>query len=193
MSARQWIVIALMVALNGLDGFDVLSSAFASPGIAAEWHISRGALGPMLSAELVGMGFGSVLLGGAADRFGRKITMLACLVIMAVGMYLAHAASGGVPFASIPWLFDLVIWRFLTGLGIGRHAGGDQRGHGRGVEQGRPQPGDVALCDWLSAGRRDRRLRGAGMAAGRLRLARGVPVRRSGDCRDDPAGHAAGA
>ncbi len=32
MGARQWIVVALMVLLNALDGFDVLSSAFAAPG-----------------------------------------------------------------------------------------------------------------------------------------------------------------
>jgi MFS family permease len=119
MNARQWIVIVLMIMLNGLDGFDVLSSAFASPGISAQWHISREALGPMLSAELVGMGFGSVLLGGVADKLGRKVTMLGCLVVMAVGMYLAHAATGWRPIAAWPWLFDLVIWRFLTGLGIG--------------------------------------------------------------------------
>ncbi|HEY6816355.1 MAG TPA: MFS transporter, partial [Croceibacterium sp.] len=71
MGARQWVVVVLMVLLNALDGFDVLSSAFAAPGISAEWGIERAALGIVLSAELVGMGFGSVLLGGAADKYGR--------------------------------------------------------------------------------------------------------------------------
>lgn len=110
MSARQWIVVALMIALNALDGFDVLSSAFAAPGISREWGVPRDALGVVLSAELIGMGFGSVLLGGVADRLGRKPTMLFCLGIMAAGMYLAHAANG---------LTELTIWRFTTGLGIG--------------------------------------------------------------------------
>ena len=110
MSVRQWIVVALMVLLNALDGFDVLSSAFAAPGITMEWGIPRSALGIMLSAELVGMGFGSVILGGVADKAGRKPAMLGCLVIMAIGMYLAHAASD---------LTQLTIWRFITGLGIG--------------------------------------------------------------------------
>jgi hypothetical protein len=41
MSVRQWIVVALMVLLNALDGFDVLSSAFAAPGITKEWGIAR--------------------------------------------------------------------------------------------------------------------------------------------------------
>ena len=66
----------------------MLSSAFAAPGISAEWGIDRAALGIVLSAELVGMGFGSVLLGGVADKFGRKYTMVACLVVMAIGFFL---------------------------------------------------------------------------------------------------------
>jgi len=110
MGARQWIVIILMVLLNALDGFDVLSSAFAAPGITAEWGIERAELGIVLSAELVGMGFGSVLLGGAADKFGRKLTMLGCLVLMAFGMWLAGHAHAVPP---------MVGFRFLTGIGIG--------------------------------------------------------------------------
>lgn len=110
MNWRQYVVVALMVALNALDGFDVLSSAFASPGISKAWGVPREALGVMLSAELVGMGFGSVLLGGLADKRGRKLTMLLCLAIMAVGMYFAHASSG---------VTELSLWRFITGLGIG--------------------------------------------------------------------------
>ncbi|HTU13413.1 MAG TPA: MFS transporter [Allosphingosinicella sp.] len=110
MGARQWIVVAIMVLLNALDGFDVLSSAFAAPGISREWGIPRSELGIVLSAELIGMGFGSVLLGGFADRSGRKPAMLFCLVVMATGMYMAHAAGG---------VTELTIWRFITGLGIG--------------------------------------------------------------------------
>lgn len=110
MGARQWIVVLLMVLLNALDGFDVLSSAFASPGISAEWGIERAALGVVLSAELVGMGFGSVILGGMADKYGRKNTMLLCLVLMAAGMYLASVADAVEP---------MVAFRFLTGIGIG--------------------------------------------------------------------------
>src|SRR5687767_7462179 len=110
MSVRQWIVVVLMVLLNALDGFDVLSSAFASPGISAEWGVDRGRLGVVLSAELVGMGFGSVLLGGAADKWGRKNAMLICLVLMAAGMFLASTATAVEP---------MVAYRLLTGVGIG--------------------------------------------------------------------------
>ena len=49
MSVRQWIVVVLMILLNALDGFDVLSSAFAAPGITMEWGIPRSELGIVLS------------------------------------------------------------------------------------------------------------------------------------------------
>ncbi len=110
MGARQWIVVVLMVILNALDGFDVLSSAFAAPGITKEWGIDRPALGVVLSAELVGMGFGSILLGGLADRVGRKAAMIACLVLMSAGMYMASHADGVTP---------MIVYRFITGIGIG--------------------------------------------------------------------------
>lgn len=110
MGVRQWIAVVLMIALNALDGFDVLSSAFAAPGIAKEWGIQRDALGVVLSMELVGMGFGSILLGGAADRFGRRPTILGCLLVMATGMWLATTSASP---------SGLALWRFITGLGIG--------------------------------------------------------------------------
>ena len=120
MSVRQWIVVAIMVLLNALDGFDVLSSAFAAPGISQAWGIPRSELGIVLSAELIGMGFGSILLGGYADKGGRKPAMLVCLVIMAIGMYLAHAATSVWPMifaASIAVCFDMMVWpaRMLCG------------------------------------------------------------------------------
>jgi MFS family permease len=71
MTAMQVIVVAIAIALNALDGFDVLSISFASPGIAAESGIDRGSLGIVLSMELIGMALGSIFLGGVADKIGR--------------------------------------------------------------------------------------------------------------------------
>lgn len=110
MSRLQLLVVAITIGLNALDGFDVLSISFASPGIAAEWGIDRAALGIVLSMELIGMAFGSILLGGVADRVGRRPTILGCLLVMAVGMIMATTVTG---------LVDLSIWRIVTGLGIG--------------------------------------------------------------------------
>jgi benzoate transport len=110
MSTLQILAVAVTVGLTALDGFDVLSISFASPGIATEWGIDRAALGIVLSMELMGMAIGSIILGGLADRIGRRPTMLGCLVVMSAGMFLVTTAR------EIP---QLEAWRFMTGLGIG--------------------------------------------------------------------------
>ena len=130
MSALQIFVVAVTIALNALDGFDVMSISFASPGIATEWGINRAALGIVLSMELIGMAFGSILLGGLADRIGRRPTMLMCLVVMTLGMFMVTTSNGvlGSILAPLLALFgqnvdvrlaDLSGWRVVTGLGIG--------------------------------------------------------------------------
>jgi benzoate transport len=110
MSRFQWSIVAVMVGLNALDGFDVLSISFASPGIAADWGIDRAALGLVLSMELIGMALGSLVLGGVADRVGRRATILGCLALMCIGMFGASTAND---------VTALSLWRVLTGFGIG--------------------------------------------------------------------------
>ena len=110
MSWLQIVAVVITIGLNALDGFDVLSVSMASPGIAKEWGIDRAALGIVLSMDLIGMAIGSVVLGGLADRIGRRPTMLGCLVVMTAGMYLAAQVHG---------VYDLCVWRVITGLGIG--------------------------------------------------------------------------
>lgn len=110
MSAGQWLAVLVTAGLNAMDGFDVLSISFASPGIAKDWGIDKATLGWVLSMELIGMGLGSVVLGGVADMIGRRPTILACLFAMSLGMFGASLADG------VP---TLLAWRLLTGLGIG--------------------------------------------------------------------------
>lgn len=103
-------IVVLCIALNALDGFDVLAISFAAPGIADDWQIDRAMLGIVLSMELIGMALGSVLIGNLADRIGRRPTILICLTIMGIGMFLAAIATG---------VAMLSVTRLLTGLGIG--------------------------------------------------------------------------
>jgi len=130
MTTLQIMVIVITIALNALDGFDVLSISFASPGIAAEWGMARTALGFVLSMELIGMALGSILLGGVADKIGRRPTVLGCLAVMAFGMFMVTTSRGvlGSALHSVLSLFmmpadyrllDLSMWRVFTGLGIG--------------------------------------------------------------------------
>lgn len=110
MVTAQIIAVSMCVFLNALDGFDVLSISFASPGIAADWGIDRAALGVVLAMELVGMAIGSIIIGNLADRIGRRPVILGCLVIMAAGMFAAAFAHD---------MNTLLAFRFGTGLGIG--------------------------------------------------------------------------
>lgn len=110
MRRPQIVAIALCVLLNALDGFDVLSISFASPGIAKEWGVDRAALGIVLSMELIGMMVGSICLGALCDRIGRRPTILGCLAIMGPGMAMAMHAGD---------IQTLSIFRLFTGVGIG--------------------------------------------------------------------------
>jgi benzoate transport len=110
MGLLQIIVVAIAIGVTALDGFDVLSISFAAPGIRQEWHLPADGLGWVLSMELWGMALGSLLLGGIADKIGRRPTTLWCLLFMVTGMYMVTRAHSPV---------ELSIWRVLTGLGIG--------------------------------------------------------------------------
>ncbi len=110
MGAVQKTVIALTFALSALDGYDVLSVAFAAPSISAEWGITKATLGVVLSAGLLGMAAGALVLAPLADMIGRKTVVLICLCLMAVGMAASSYAGG---------TGSLAGWRVVTGLGIG--------------------------------------------------------------------------
>jgi benzoate transport len=110
MSRFQVIAIAICVALNMLDGFDVLVMAFTAPFVDAEWTLSGTQLGLLLSAGLVGMAAGSLFLSPWADRVGRRPLIVLSLMLISAGM-LASA------FAQHPW--QLAVLRAFTGVGVG--------------------------------------------------------------------------
>lgn len=110
MGFRQWLIIALCIGISAMDGYDVLSIAFAAPGISAEWNLSKAVLGVILPLELLGMAIGSIFLGAIADSRGRRPTMLTGLVVVTVGMLVAGLASN---------IYILGASRVFTGIGIG--------------------------------------------------------------------------
>jgi AAHS family 4-hydroxybenzoate transporter-like MFS transporter len=110
MSPYQWTAVAVTVALCALDGFDVLAISFAAPGIVHEWRVTKAALGLVFSAGLFGMAAGSLLVAPIADLIGRRAVVLVGLSLMILGMaFCSHASA----------LPTLVLWRVVTGLGIG--------------------------------------------------------------------------
>jgi benzoate transport len=110
MSRFQVGAVAICVGLNMLDGFDVLVVAFTASSIGAEWKLAGAQLGILLSAGLLGMSAGSLLLAPFGDRFGRRPIILTCLALMSIGMLLSAGA---------PDLSALATFRVMTGVGIG--------------------------------------------------------------------------
>lgn len=110
MTSFQRVAVAICVALNALDGFDILAITFAAPGITKEWGLGPGALGIVISTGLVGMTIGSLSIAPLADTWGRRPMILLCLILMTVGMLLSATAES---------ITALAMWRVVTGLGIG--------------------------------------------------------------------------
>ena len=104
----QLIFWSALIAL--FDGYDIAAISLAAPHLVRDWHLERSALGPVLSASLVGILFGSMLFGWIGDRFGRKKALVGCLLLFGIFTWIgAHATN----LTQMTWL------RFVAGLGIG--------------------------------------------------------------------------
>ena len=109
-SRGQVFVLVMCLLLNVADGFDVLAMSYAAPALAAQWSVDPKQLGAVFSAALVGMAVGSLFLAPLADVFGRRRVVLATAAFLSASMF-ATALSVSV--------WQLVLLRFLAGLGIG--------------------------------------------------------------------------
>ena len=93
-----------------LDGFDTQSIGFLVPPISESLHAPLGAFGPVLAAGLVGLMLASMASGPIADRWGRRWAIIGSTLVFGVfTLFTAQART----------LNELVIFRFLTGLGLG--------------------------------------------------------------------------
>ena len=114
MSRFQVIAILVTLALCALDGFDVLAITFAAPAILPEWGIDKAQLGYALSAGLLGMALGSLLISPLADSLGRRRIVFISLALMISGTLWTALSQN---------LRELIASRVLTGLGIGAMIG----------------------------------------------------------------------
>ncbi|MEK0084623.1 MFS transporter [Benzoatithermus flavus] len=109
-SRFQWLIFTLCFCIVLLDGFDTAAIGYIAPSLIAEWGVERAALAPVLSAALFGLAGGALSAGPLADRFGRKAVLVGSVLVFALAC-LASAFAGS--------LSQLVVWRFVTGLGLG--------------------------------------------------------------------------
>ncbi|AJO78652.1 MULTISPECIES: MFS transporter [Pseudomonas] len=106
---QKWVVFFGFLII-ALDGFDVAIMGFIAPQLKLDWGLEPQALGPVISAALIGLAAGAMTAGPLADRYGRRIVLI-CSVAFFGALTVATAFASDVQ--------GLVILRFLTGLGLG--------------------------------------------------------------------------
>lgn len=104
------LVILATTSILVLDGLDIQIISLVAPLLRREFGVTPASLGPVLAAALLGMALGGFLLGGLGDSYGRRPTLLVSVALFAVA-----TLSG----ATIHRLQALILWRFLTGIGLG--------------------------------------------------------------------------
>ena len=93
-----------------IDGYDIAAIAFAAPHLVRAWGVAPSALGPVFSASLVGILFGSAIFGWVGDRYGRKAALVGSNLLFGVFTFAAAYSSN----------LEQMFWlRLLAGLGIG--------------------------------------------------------------------------
>ena len=109
MRPYQWLIVVLCMFCNMLDGFDFFAMGFVLPHLPAGFA-SSGEKGYLISAGLAGMATGAIFVAPLADRYGRRVLILAGLTLNIVSMIVTALA----PNAEV-----MLGGRFLTGIGVG--------------------------------------------------------------------------
>ena len=110
LGAVQLLVLVQCFLCMVIDGFDIQSMAYVAPQIVQQWGIDKAALGPVFSAGLLGMLIGSVSMGMAADRVGRRPVLIIALLIISAGMLAT---------TYVETIGGLFACRLITGLAMG--------------------------------------------------------------------------
>ena len=105
-------VLGVLITLITLfDGYDTFNPAYVIHYVMKPWELLPSQAGLLVSSGLVGFLFGAMGHGMAADRFGRRSTLLAGLwIVNVLTLLTALFATDFVSFC---------ILRFITGLGLG--------------------------------------------------------------------------
>lgn len=105
---KRTILLCALIAF--LDGMDTQSIGIAAPFIVDSLHVPRAMLGMVFSAAILGAMLGALVVGSAADRFGRKRMLLLSVLVFGLGTIATSLAN----------TYDgLLAIRFVTGIGLG--------------------------------------------------------------------------
>ncbi|HXQ27020.1 MAG TPA: MFS transporter [Candidatus Acidoferrales bacterium] len=104
-----WTVVLCGVVLT-LDGYDAQTVGFLVPSISQSTGIPVHSFGQILSSSLLGLMLAAMATGPIADRWGRKWPIvISALSFAAFSLLTARATTYN----------QLLVYRFLTGLGLG--------------------------------------------------------------------------
>ncbi len=104
-----WVVlVCTLIAV--LEGYDIQAIGVAAPTLAPALRLGQNQIGLAGSMAMVGLVFGALLGGWAADRIGRKPVLIASVAWFGVFSLVTAAAPG---------LDMLLVSRLLTGIGFG--------------------------------------------------------------------------
>jgi len=107
----HWRLGAIMGLLTLFDGYDTFNPAYVIHHVVGPWGLKAGQAGLLVSSGLVGFLLGAALHGIAADRFGRRGTLLAGLWITSIFTLLTAVLANS--------FVSFCVLRLLTGLGLG--------------------------------------------------------------------------
>ena len=106
---QRWLVFLTALTII-FDGIDNQLMGVTMPTIMREWSAARSAFAPVVSLGYLGMVTGGAVAGLLGDRVGRRVALIASLLVFG-SMTLAVAGAGSIA--------ALGILRFLAGLGLG--------------------------------------------------------------------------
>ena len=109
-SRYQIRMVSLCALIVAVDGFDAQVLGYIAPSLNADWNLPHGALGPAFGIGLLGMLIGSLIIGPAADKVGRRMVMTSATLFFGICTLATVTAES---------LTSLSVWRFFTGLGLG--------------------------------------------------------------------------
>jgi MFS transporter, putative metabolite:H+ symporter len=92
------------------DAFDAVAIAFVVAPLIGLWHLSPHQVGPLIGIGYTGQLIGAIGFGWIAERWGRRQSMLATLLIFSLGSLACAAAPN---YTALFWL------RFIQGIGLG--------------------------------------------------------------------------
>jgi putative MFS transporter len=90
--------------------FDIVTISFALPVIAKQFHASKGAVSLSVTSSLIGYIVGALADSQIADKWGRRLSLAVSVSVFSLGTALAAISTS---------VTTLIIFRFISGLGIG--------------------------------------------------------------------------